>query len=1290
MFDAAEIELFARESKNDDAKKVFENDFNVLINIKPIQELLGVFYQSPVIYQSLLMAFKAQYYKLSESKITHEVNSIPDLSYKNYPNKKLLFRNQRMINLGDYLNQIIDQLKHGQCTFAKIIDFYSTLRLIANLDNDYAKWIEQRSAPLLKTLTAPFEEIIGDFFVLQKKEFEFRLKIVSERTLDRWSDKQKKQVYDLLLQEEKAQRLEEKHPQQEELKANLFFQELDKINKEADDAEESYRKASWYNFVIRLIYKTYKNYTGKAERESLLKKIAASREQLKSSGKKFYKRRESGGLKLARSWGWRLDEVALKEYLQKSQYEKKDEKEDKKLEVKLTQEEKEKIAHERELDERQYKVYLRRLANTDNDCASIVLGKYILADKAVPDSFRSELYDPENGFTKSILDKAEGWAKNYLFEQEEAAKSEEASPKIRIVRVNSDLEAFQLKKAEYANLLAQIKEFQLYCANRNQFFRANPNSSIWSDQDKFQVNNSHEYIKATFEIILNKIKSSSLTLKQQQQLIFKLQSGRYDLYWHKYAKYYLGDSSSFLPDSEEIVNSLQLFLEQTLDEQDKKELIELGAIVEPEKSANAVMFTRSQIDGKLMLVKKVQDLHLLLNECHNSGLFRASLGERSANWVMLSGLNGNVQGEVCEALPGFIDFQKLSDVAQAENPNRVIIEKINKLVEKIKIVEQKIRLLESNLPGVDKESKQKAVNPKLIILRAFKQELLDTFNSWQAIAENQVIDFNNHKVDLAKIPEVVAQVLCNAFYYMDWDRHKKNWGLCFRDGKLGVASIDYDKSLNEHNTLTHDWSISAQKLLDFPAFEGWYWPASASYAGFVGKFKKGKKGYTASEAADFRNLKNNPQFREQCQIEFFKDMFLTKDFYLEIHRERLGHAVDEKLDNAANMLEERRQNLMDAMAQLNYVRQMIINKDFKLIDKCLLDLEKSLGKEKYKKFVVSNKDMVIKDLETRCRQVESQRAIISSLIIGKDLIKMLDKKGLWFSPTSNERLSIELTKIVSAPPATDTIKKIFGQFGVEFSDTEIRSLKQLIYREMLKDFNDIIPAEIRIKKHGLFGCEFSRKGIEEFQKTLQEYIHTEDDLTKKHLLAKAYKEFIALGIEPIDAALFSKKFEEVASVAKLPVEIKLLLDTEIGKNVISKLTQVKLLAEFYKLITSMKQQDLKILFAELNAVDSAAPRADFVSVFTKFRSVPSSSTAIILGTAGAAIGTAITPGVGTIIGGGIGAAAGVVAERLSASAHKKKTKKPGKATFWIESPRAELKEEKTIIHHKKPSSRLGA
>jgi len=430
--------------------------------------------------------------------------------------------------------------------------------------------------------------------------------------------------------------------------------------------------------------------------------------------------------------------------------------------------------------------------------------------------------------------------------------------------------------------------------------------------------------------------------------------------------------------------------------------------------------------------------------------FRQTLGKSRTSHGKIIIDKEAITGMYIEAIPGFISMRELTDLAKDPNAD--------------KIIQQKIDDLNSDIETLKKDKSTSTNQAKL----KGKRNLLGAYTK---VRELGLIDTKNKRVDISKIPQIISKALCSAFYYEDWDRHKDNFGISYdedsKDKELGVASLDYDKSLTgtfQQDKKSFDWNMTPERLRDFPLFNSWYWPTQdnesrktlAYLAGiFKSSFlKKIPKMYSAEEAAQYASLKDNPGFQRQSHIEWLKLIFTPKDLR-QLVVDKLASPDQQQLQSIPATLEIKRQALLNAAIQLNNFRERL-SKEPKVLDEVKEELRTNLSPTEFA-IVEKNWTATLKEITDKAARVTAYEEIAGKLGCHQ-LLEAIKRTGISFSPTpplSDIEFRTKLTEIIalaSKESSKSLSDKLNKKFGLSISEADARKIKQEAYVNKIREF----------------------------------------------------------------------------------------------------------------------------------------------------------------------------------------------------------------------------------------------
>lgn len=459
--------------------------------------------------------------------------------------------------------------------------------------------------------------------------------------------------------------------------------------------------------------------------------------------------------------------------------------------------------------------------------------------------------------------------------------------------------------------------------------------------------------------------------------------------------------------------------------------------------------------------------------------FRQTLGRTrtSHGKIVIDNDKKIITGMYVEAIPGFISMRQLTDLAK--NPSVY------------QIIQKKIDDLDSEITDL-----QNAITPNDKAKLKEKRNLLGTYAQ---IRDLQLIDIENKRIAINKIPQIISKALCSAFYYEDWDRHKDNFGISYdedsKSKELGVASLDYDKSLtgtfHQDNKL-FNWNITPEILKDFPNFNSWYWPTQSKTKTFLGKLakiftpEKIPKMYSTEEARQYASLKDNPEFQQQSHIEWLKLIF-TPENLRQLTVQKFVSASQLPLQDIPAILEKKRQTLLNAAIQLNSFRERL-NACPKILDAVKEELKTNLSSVEFK-IVEKNWIATSQEIIDKTKRVDAYEEIAKTLDYNQ-LLAAIKRTGISFSPTLHisdkefqEKLikTLSLTNWKSSKSLRDKLNK---EFGLNVSENDVYAIKQELYIKSIEKFApEVFKAigEINTK------TSFTIASIEKLQKILAQY-----------------------------------------------------------------------------------------------------------------------------------------------------------------------------------------------------------
>ncbi len=459
-------------------------------------------------------------------------------------------------------------------------------------------------------------------------------------------------------------------------------------------------------------------------------------------------------------------------------------------------------------------------------------------------------------------------------------------------------------------------------------------------------------------------------------------------------------------------------------------------------SANETQQARLSDSGRLVFCKNTHPEVAQL-EVIAADFFRHSLDGRTAQGKIIVD-DRNITGMYVAGIPGFVSMRVLTDLAKLANEKQVetaIKERTDKIKEKIEKIKQQLAAGAGN-------AKQ---------LKTELQELQNYLGTYDQIVTLKLIDTKTHSVNLRPIAGLIAKALCPAFFYEDWDRHKDNFGLSFAvPGGLGIASLDYDKSLTGifgQDGKAYDWSITPKRLRDFPNFNCWYWPSSSNkYRLLVSSIfapKKTPKMYSDEEARQYSMLKNDPKFREQKQIEWLKLVFIPQKLRensvqtLAIPTCQPSPYSRETLAGLPAILETKRRALLESLVRLKEFRETFANENTKnaLLQKVKTELRNALTPEEFA-IVNEHWDEIQTDITQKINAVKQLEEFTRNLGY-THLIKTIEETGISFSPSlTTEQLALTLSRTTISMTTKEISKLLNEELGLDISSQNARKIKE--------------------------------------------------------------------------------------------------------------------------------------------------------------------------------------------------------------------------------------------------------
>jgi hypothetical protein len=525
------------------------------------------------------------------------------------------------------------------------------------------------------------------------------------------------------------------------------------------------------------------------------------------------------------------------------------------------------------------------------------------------------------------------------------------------------------------------------------------------------------------------------------------------------------------------------------------------------KSANVTCKAILKGIGKLVFRKNTKPAVARL-ETVVAEFFRHTLGKnRTAHGKVIVD-NGKIVGSYVEAIPGFLSMKDLMGLAKQPG----------KLTEEIEKLEKEVADVRTKIAGGNKD----------IYLAASLLKKESDLGTYQSIQSLKLIDEKLGEVNLSKISGLLSQALCTAFFYEDWDRHKDNFGLSFANGKLGIASLDYDKSLNGSfptSLQNYNWDVTPQRLRDFPVFKCWFWPTgSKSISAFIKSPEKEPKMYTSGEVKQYSDFKDNPEFKRQAMVEWLKLAFIPKEIRQDAVTKLAGSDCDPKLRAVPDRLESKRKTMIDSLVQLNNFRKEFNRGENQNKKGILTDAKKELIISlDVKEFQTVNKhwDDIQDEIEAKVEAVNKLEATARKLGHSQ-LLAAIDKTGISFSSTlSEERLKSTLDKIATIGAPREIAKVLNKECGLDISEADARKIKQENYLNRIcekmpmslakKLREEFVKGNIEIKKRS-FPKDETLEAIARFEKMVKACQYKKgEELTVK--FDDVMKSLRSLGVE---------------------------------------------------------------------------------------------------------------------------------------------------------------------------------
>ena len=530
-------------------------------------------------------------------------------------------------------------------------------------------------------------------------------------------------------------------------------------------------------------------------------------------------------------------------------------------------------------------------------------------------------------------------------------------------------------------------------------------------------------------------------------------------------------------------------------------------------SANVTQKARLKEIGKLVFCKRTKPKIAML-EIVAAEFFRQILGSGGTSHGKVIVEGKDIRGMYVEAIPGFISMRQLTDLAKKPGAVNAEITKLQSEVDRLKR---------------DFEAKKKSEETEeLAKLEAKLQENESLLGSYTQIRDLKLLNTETGSVNIKKISSIIAKALCSGFYFQDWDRHKDNWGVSFKDGKLSVASLDYDKSLSGifDTGKTFDWSITPQRLKNFPDFDCWYWPTSSATVreNLAKKFtpEKVPKMYSEEEAGQYSALKEDEHFQLRTQVEWLKLIFIPKELRQRAVDTLASSDCDQRLKDAPEILESRRKELLNAAVQLKGFRELILNeKNVSTLRLVRVELLQNLSVEEAR-IVEKNWNGIEKDLKKKVNWIESLEIQLKASG-PQQLLKAIEGTGISFSPTVTEKkLRATLAKLDVSQTSNEICKILNQELGLDITEDDARKIKEEKCIRMIVESTPGELAKLLTEKFNegqirILGQSFgvpAAKGIQNFKSAFAAYKDavTNNDSKVGQKLEKAIKCLRDLGI----------------------------------------------------------------------------------------------------------------------------------------------------------------------------------
>ncbi len=481
-----------------------------------------------------------------------------------------------------------------------------------------------------------------------------------------------------------------------------------------------------------------------------------------------------------------------------------------------------------------------------------------------------------------------------------------------------------------------------------------------------------------------------------------------------------------------------------------------GSVV---KSANETFMARLKGNSYKLVFGKNTKPQVAQLEVVAADFYRQMMGDCSSHGKLIVE-NGEIKGSYGEAIPGFISMAEVAAFARGKD---VLKKRIGKIEADIAKIEKELGITTD--PAIKEERK------------AMLKENQAALGSCKALQELGLIDEEKGTIELKKVATLLPKALCTAFFFEDWDRHKNNFGFSFVNGKLDIASLDYDKSLSgSSHTKNYNWDITPQRLRDFPVFKCWFWPTgSSSPSAILHDAESDARVYTSDEKQRYASLKDDPGFKRQAMKEWLKLAFIPTELRERAVSSLAGNGCDPTLKNVPKVLEEKRQKLIFSLVQLNSFREEF-NDDKKrvaLLKEVKEELESNLSEAERTEFNM-HWGLIERDLVGKIAGIKRLEAFAKDAGCHK-LLEAIERTGISFSASANEStLDGALKKIENVSSSKEIARTLNAELGLDISEADAQQIKREMYlqrvcKELPPDLSAVVASkgatgEIKIKK----------------------------------------------------------------------------------------------------------------------------------------------------------------------------------------------------------------------------------